>query len=79
MLDTIAENSLIDLASAGSIRALRAVQSADGSWALVAQIGLSERALRSSRQDVRTWRKLDTIARYCRERIGINRFEVIGQ
>lgn len=77
--ETISQESLVDLARAGSVRTLRAVQSGDGSWALVAAVGMNERTLRSQRESVRTWRSLDTLARYAREKIGINQFEVNGQ
>ncbi len=78
-LETVSEEALTEMASAGSVRALRAVQSGDGRYALVAQIGMGERTLRSRRAGVRTWAKLDTLARFAREHIGINRFEVIGR
>lgn len=76
--ETIAEQSLIDLARTGSVRSLRVVESGDGSWVLVATIGMAERALRSQRESVRTWRSLDTVYRYCRERVGINQIEIQG-
>lgn len=70
---------MIELARAGSIRLLQAVQSADGSYALVAGVGLEQRTLRSKREDVRRWRSLDSLSRYVRETLGVNRFEVVGQ
>jgi hypothetical protein len=79
MAESVSEESLIDLAHAGSVRALRAVRSKDGRYALVAQVGLDERPLRSRRASVRTWSSLDTLARYAQETVGINRFEVVRQ
>ncbi|WP_440998140.1 hypothetical protein [Arhodomonas sp. SL1] len=78
-MTTVREQTLRELVDAGSVRDLRAVQSATGDWALVAKIGMTERALRSQREDVRTWRKLDTVYRYARETLGINRLEIVGQ
>jgi len=76
--DLIAENSLMDLARAGSVRNLRVIEAGDGSWALVAAIGMTERTLKTARRNVRTWRHLDTVYRYARDRIGINRIQVEG-
>lgn len=75
----ITEEGLAELARAGSIRVLQAVRSQDGSWAMVAKVGLVDRTLRSRRSDVRRWKSLDTLARYARERIGVANFEVVGQ
>ena len=77
--ESISQESLIDLVHAGSVRMLKAVQSGDGAWALVASVGMHDRTLRSQRESVRTWRSLDTLARYARQTIGINKFEVVGQ
>lgn len=76
---TIQETTLRELVDAGAVRALRAVQSADGSWALVAQVGMAERTLRSAREPVRTWRRLDTMYRWTRQTLGVNRLELQGQ
>lgn len=78
-MNTVREETLRELVSAGSVRQLKVVQSGDGSWALVAQIGMTERALRSKREPVRTWRRLDSVYKYAREGLGVNKFEVIGQ
>lgn len=77
--ETISQESLVDLASAGSVRTLKAVQSANGQWALVASVGMSERTLRSQREAVRLWRSLDALYKYARQTVGINRVEIIGQ
>ena len=77
--DTIPGETLKYLINAGSVRALKAVQSqADGKWCLVAQVGMDEITVRSKREPVRTWASIDSIARYCRERFGVVDFEVKG-
>lgn len=76
--ETVNGETLKHLVNAGSVRALRAVQSGNGKYALVAQVGLQELTLCSRREPVRTWASLDSMARYCRDRFGVVDFEVKG-
>lgn len=70
--------SLADLVRAGSVRTIHVVQTGDR-WAVEADVGMERRPMRSQRSDVRLFASLDTLSRFLRERIGISRFEVVGQ
>jgi len=72
---SVSVETLRELVDAGSVRTLQAVRTGTR-WALVARVGLDERVLRSQREDVRLFARLDTIHRFTRE-LGVNRFEVV--
>lgn len=74
----ISTESLADMASAGVVRTVKAVRTGNR-WAVEATIGMETRPLRSQREQVRLFAKLDTLERFLRDQIGINRFEVVGQ
>lgn len=73
--EPITPKSLAELARAGSIRSLRAVATS-GRWALEAQIGMNSRPMSSKRDDVRLFSSLDSVEKFARETIGVDRFEV---
>lgn len=77
--DSVDAKTLTYLVSAGSVRVLRAIQSeADGRWCLTAQVGMDEVTVRSKRDAIRLWASLDSIAKFCREYLGVVDFEVKG-
>ena len=47
-----------------------------GGWAVVIRYGALERAIASTRRQLRTWRHLDSAAAFVREELGLARFEV---
>src|SRR5665213_418301 len=73
-LPTIKESTLRELVDAQSVRNARLV--ADGSgFAMVVRSGVTERALASTRGQVRLFASLNTAAEFLR-RIGLSSFEV---
>lgn len=73
-LPTIKESTLKELIDAQSVRGARLV--ADGSgFAMVVRYGVTERALASTRGQVRLFASLNTAAEFLR-RIGLSTFEV---
>lgn len=73
----ITAESLSELARAGSLRTVRAVQTGD-KWAVEAEIGMETRPMRSQRDPVRQFARLDTLQRFL-DAQGIRKFEVVAQ
>jgi len=72
---TIDHATLTELVHAGAVRAAHAVAQPKG-WALIVRYGTSERALAAQRsRQVRTWRRLDTLAAYLHD-VGLAKFDV---
>ena len=74
-METITHPTLVQLVAAGAVRVVVAVGQPNG-WSLLVRYGLAERALAAQRSNqVRVFRKLDTLQAYLLE-IGVIRFEV---
>lgn len=81
-VELVSQRTLVSLIANGSIKSVSAVESANGRFAIQAQAKSKQGGtvtLRSHREDVRTFASLDTLRRYCRDQLGVARFEVIGQ
>ncbi len=77
MSETVSHALLLELVAAGSVRS--AVAIADGDcWFLMVRYGRIEKTLRSKSGKVRSWRKLDSLAKYIIVELGLPRFEVEG-
>lgn len=73
--ETIDHSTLTKLAEAGVVRSAHVVGQAGG-WGILVKYGMTERALAASRsQQVRIFRKLETLVDYLKG-IGIPRFDV---
>ena len=77
--ETVSEEVLAALMAAGSVRAVWAIESSNGRFTLTVQVGQTEKTLRSRRKSIRMFADLNRLNKFCRKRLGINRFEVIGQ
>ncbi|GEM_PF-6054124 len=77
--ETVSEEVLAALMTEGSVRAVWAIESSNGKFTLTAQVGRTIQTLRSRRKSVRMFADLNRLKKFCRKRLGINRFEVIGQ
>lgn len=53
-----------DLIDAGAVRAVSIEPAPGDGWAVVMRVGMEARPIASARQDVRTWRSLDTVSRF---------------
>ena len=77
MPETVSHALLLELVAAGSVRS--AVAIADGDcWFLMVRYGRIEKTLRSKSGKIRSWRKLDSLAKYIIVELGLSRFEVDG-
>jgi PaaA2-like antitoxin len=72
--ETIDHITLSKLAEAGVVRSAHVVGQAGG-WGVLVKYGMTERALASRRQQVRIFRRLETLVEYLKG-IGIPRFDV---
>lgn len=66
---TLDEKALKMLAEAGTLHELRAVRQGDD-WSLQAQVGADLLSVCSAREDVRLWRSLTAVERFC-TKIGV--------
>ncbi len=77
MSETISHALLLELVEAGSVRSATVI--ADGDcWFLMVRYGRIEKTLRSKSGKIRSWRKLDSLAKYIIKELGLPRFEVEG-
>ena len=74
-LNPITEATARELVSAGAVRVVQVVRHGDA-WAVVVRVALRDRVVRSQREQVRTWRSLDTVAAWVGQ-LGAAGFEVV--
>lgn len=77
--ETVSQATLAALVSEGSVHGVRVLESGNGEYGIVVKTQMGERTLATQRGDVRRWVKIDTLKKFLKEKIGVTRFEVIGQ
>ena len=60
----ISEREFKLLLDAGAVRSVSIEPAPGAGWAVVVRVGMEERPISSVRHDVRTWKKLDTLANW---------------
>ena len=77
MSETVSHALLLELVEAGSVRSATAIADGDR-WFLMVRYGRIEKTLRSKSGKIRSWRKLDSLAKYIILELELPRFEVEG-
>jgi hypothetical protein len=61
-LQSITEDTLRELIATGVVRVLQVIHHGNAGWAVLVRVGVQNRVVRSQRENIRTWRSLDTLA-----------------
>lgn len=76
---TISLEKLAALVEVGNVKHVTVMESGNGKYGVIAQTPMGKQTLSSQRGDVRLFASIDTAKKFLRSKIGVGRFEVIGQ